>query len=208
MSELVAAHSGTTLTLNRPDKMNALSGSLVDALLALLRQAHFDGTRLVILRGAGRNFNASDLALPGLHIAEVVCREIKSRGWQRIGLLGTNWTMTGPVYAESLQKLRLQYLIPDEPMRKRLDAAIFDELCQGVSNAQTTELFLKAIDELKSRGAECVILGCTEIPLIVTADNSPLPILDSTRLLAQYGVREALNERPVAIKTGWMAVAP
>ena len=151
---------------------------------------------------------ANDLPIPGLHIAEVVCREIITRGWKRVGLLGTKWTMTGPVYAEALGKLKLERLIPDGPMRERLNAAIFDELCQGVFDGQATGLFIQAIDDLKSRGAECVILGCTEIPLIITSANSPLPALDSTRLLARYAVREALNGRPISIKAGWLPVSP
>ena len=151
---------------------------------------------------------AADLPIPGLHIAEVVCHEIVAHGWKRVGLLGTRWTMTGPVYAKALQKCGLECLIPDAPMREQLNAAIFDELCQGIFNTPTTQLFLRAIDDLKSRGAECIILGCTEIPLIVTPANSPLPTLDSTRLLARYAVREALNERPIAIKTGWLGVSP
>ena len=151
---------------------------------------------------------AADLPIPGLHIAEVVCHEITTHGWKHIGLLGTRWTMTGPVYANLLEKLDMEGLIPDEPMRERLNAAIFDELCQGIFNEQTTELFLQAMSDLKARGAECVILGCTEIPLIVTSTNSPLPTLDSTRLLAKYAVREALNECPVTTKGGWLEVRP
>ena len=91
-------------------------------------------------------------------------------------------------------------------MRERLNAAIFDELCQGVFLPRTTELFIQAIDDLKAKGAECVILGCTEIPLIVTPGNSPLPVLDSTRLLARYAVVEAVSEQPITIKAGWLAV--
>jgi aspartate racemase len=151
---------------------------------------------------------AADLPLPGLHIAEVVCHEIKTHGWQRVGLLGTRWTMTGPVYAKALGERGLERLIPAEPRREQLNAAIFAELCQGIFNTSTTELFIQAIDELKAQGAECVILGCTEIPLIVTPANSPLPILDSTRLLAKYAVREALNEQPITLKAGWLAVSP
>jgi aspartate racemase len=151
---------------------------------------------------------ANDLPIPGLHIAEVVCREITTYGWKQVGLLGTKWTMTGPVYAKALEELKLERLIPDEPMRERLNAAIFDELCQGVFNVQTTELFTQAIADLKSKGAECVILGCTEIPLIVTPANSPLPTIDSTRLLAKYAVSEALSERPITIKAGWLPVSP
>lgn len=150
---------------------------------------------------------ADELPLPGLHIADVVCSEILAQGWRRVGLLGTRWTMTGTVYAQRLEARGLERLIPDEPMRERLNAAIFDELCQGVFRAQTTELFLTAIADLKARGAECVILGCTEIPLIVTPDNSPLPPLDSTRLLARYAVREAIDERPITMRSGWLNIS-
>lgn len=149
---------------------------------------------------------AADLPLPGLHIAEVVCHEITSHGWKRAGLLGTKWTMTGPVYARALQQRGVECVIPEAPVRERLNTAIFDELCQAIFNEETTQSFLHAIDDLKSRGAECVILGCTEIPLIVNATNSPLPILDSTRLLAKYAVKEAANDKPIEIKTGWLPI--
>jgi aspartate racemase len=148
---------------------------------------------------------AADLPLPGLHIAEVVCHEITSQGWKRVGLLGTKWTMTGPVYARALEQRGLERIVPDEPVREQLNTAIFDKLCQSIFNAETTQLFVNAIEDLKARGAECVILGCTEIPLIVTETNSPLPVLDSTRLLAKYAVKEAISDRPIAIKTGWLA---
>jgi aspartate racemase len=147
---------------------------------------------------------AAELPIPGLHIAEVVGHEIVNHGWKRVGLLGTKWTMTGPVYARALKERDLECLIPDEPVREQLNAAIFDELCQAVFNAETTQLFLDAIDDLKSRGAECVILGCTEIPLIVTAANSSLPIVDSTRLLAKYAVKEASSDKPIETGSGWI----
>ena len=149
---------------------------------------------------------AADLPLPGLHIAEVVCHEIAMRGWKNVGLLGTRWTMTGPVYEAALKKRAFEKLIPDESTREQLNTAIFDELCNGIFNTSTTDLFLGAIDDLKSRGAECVILGCTEIPLIVTEANSSLPSFDSTRLLAQYAVREAISERPITVKSGWLSI--
>jgi aspartate racemase len=147
---------------------------------------------------------AADLPLPGLHIAEVVAREITTQGWNHVGLLGTKWTMTGPVYARTLEKRGLPRLIPDESMRERLNDAIFDELCQGIFRTETTRLFVEAIEDLRSRGADCVILGCTEIPLIITSENSPLPVLDSTRLLARHAVLEALTDEPIAIASGWL----
>jgi aspartate racemase len=111
------------------------------------------------------------------------------------------------VYAQALAKRGLEHSIPDEPMRERLNAAIFDELCRGIFTEETTGLFLRAIDELRARGAECVILGCTEIPLIVTQENASLPVLDSTRLLAKHAVLAALDDRPLAVEGGWL-VAP
>ena len=147
---------------------------------------------------------AAELPIPGLHIAEVVCREIDSHGWRRVGLLGTKWTMTGPVYAAALEKRRLERLVPDEETREGLNDAIFDELCHGNFTGAATGRFVAAIEELRSRGAECVILGCTEIPLVINEGNSSLPILDSTRLLAKYAVAEAVSERPIAIRSGWL----
>lgn len=149
---------------------------------------------------------AADLPLPGLHIAEVVCHEITMRGWKHVGLLGTRWTMTGPVYEAALKKRGLERLIPDDRMRELLNTAIFDELCLGVFKPSTTDLFISAIEELKCRGADSVILGCTEIPLIVTPANSPLPVFDSTRLLAKYAVQEAISERPIEMNSGWLAI--
>jgi len=150
---------------------------------------------------------AGELPIPGLHIADVVCNEISKQGWKHVGLTGTRWTMTGPVYEKALKKRGLERLIPDEATRELLNAAIFDELCQGIFNTSTTDRFLGAIEDLKSRGAECVILGCTEIPLIVTPENSPLPTFDSTRLLAKYAILEALSEQPISTNSGWLPVS-
>jgi aspartate racemase len=147
---------------------------------------------------------ASELPIPGLHIADVVCRAIVAGGWKRVGLLGTKWTMSGPVYARALGERGLECAIPGESMRGRINAAIFDELCQGVFRDETRRLFVGAIDDLRAGGAECVILGCTEIPLIIGPENSPLPVLDSTRLLARDAVAEALRTEPRVVEEGWI----
>ena len=166
--------------------------------------AHFyvcpDNTAHIVLEQI-----AADLPIPGLHIADVVCREITAHGWKHVGLLGTKWTMTGPVYAKALEKRGLELLIPEESMREKLNNAIFEELCQGIFRAQTTNLFLEAVDVLRSKGADCVVLGCTEIPLVITSDNASLPVYDSTRLLARYAVVEALKDEPITINSGWLA---
>jgi aspartate racemase len=148
---------------------------------------------------------AAEMPIPGLHIAEVVCGEIVRSGWKRAGVLGTKWTMTGPVYEEALARAGVERLVPDEPTREKLNGAIFDELCNGIFEERTVALFVGAIEDLKSRGADCVILGCTEIPLIITERNSPLPPLDSTRLLAKYAVGEAIDPRPLPRGGGWIS---
>ncbi len=150
---------------------------------------------------------ADTLPIPGLHIAEVVCSEIKTAGWQSVGLLGTRWTMTGPVYAAALERHGLERIVPNERRREQLNRAIFDELCQAKFLPATTDLFVDAIKELQDDGADCVILGCTEIPLIISDDNSPLPTLDSTRLLAKHAVRMAVTDAPLQSAGGWMSVA-
>jgi aspartate racemase len=143
------------------------------------------------------------LPIPGLHIADVVCREIKAAGWANAGLLGTRWTMTGPVYAAALEKHGIGRIVPNETRREQLNRAIFDELCLARFLPSTTDMFIDAIHELKADGADCAILGCTEIPLIITDENSPLPTLDSTRLLAKHAVRLALSDAPLPAG-GWI----
>ena len=160
-----------------------------------------DNTAHIILEDMAESF-----PIPGLHIADVVCHEIAHHGWTRVGLLGTRWTMTGPVYERVLRERGFERLIPEEAEREALDAAIFDELVRGVFREETTQQFLAGIEGLRARGAQCVILGCTEIPLIVTAQNSPLPVLDSTRLLARYAVEKACQAEPWRIQGGWISL--
>ncbi|MFG0313749.1 MAG: aspartate/glutamate racemase family protein [Phycisphaerales bacterium] len=147
---------------------------------------------------------AAGLPIPGLHIARVVCEHIAASDWSRVGLLGTEWTMSGEVYARELAARGMERLIPDREDRAFIDHAIFSELCNGVFEQGTTERFLRIIGSLRERGAECVVLGCTEIPLIVNDANSPLPVLDSTRLLAHAGVAVASRGRALEVEDGWV----
>jgi len=149
---------------------------------------------------------AGTLPIPGLHIADVVCHTMHASGWRAAGLLGTTWTMAGPVYAEALRRRGLRQLVPGEARRGRINRAIFEELCQGMFLPPTTDMFLDAIRDLATAGADCVILGCTEIPLLINEENSPLPVLDSTRLLATYAVREALSGQPLQCTGDWLTV--
>lgn len=148
---------------------------------------------------------AESLPIPGLHIAEVVCAEMKARRCRTAALLGTKWTMTGTVYPTALRRYGLEHLVPNPGDQVELNRAIFDELCQGHFPSATTDNFVRVIGELKGAGADCAILGCTEIPLIINDRNSPLPVLDSTRLLASYAVREAIDPTPLPVR-GWIPI--
>lgn len=130
---------------------------------------------------------------PWLHIAEVVVAEAERRGFRRLAILGTRWLVDSEVYPEKLAARGLEYLRPDPDERDEINRITMDELVYGVFKPDSTAYFLKVIDRMKQAGCDAVILGCTEHPLIVDDDNSPLPTLDSTRLLARAALRRAVN---------------
>jgi len=134
------------------------------------------------------------LPLPGLHIAEIVARRARAEGHTRVGLLGTRWTMTGVVYPAAFARAGLEMRTPDESDRNFVDHVIFDELCQGVIRDPSRTQTLRIIEELKRAGCDTVALSCTELPLLVTPDVSPLPTLDSTRLLARAAIAVSLGD--------------
>ncbi|MBK8100685.1 MAG: amino acid racemase [Planctomycetes bacterium] len=145
------------------------------------------------------------LPLPGLHIAEVIGSEIRRRGFSRVGLLGTRWTMAGEVYRRALAAAAVERLVPEPDEQEVLHGLIFAELCNGRFGPAVTAPFLRAIERLRARGAEAVILGCTEIPIIVDDANSALPTLDTTRLLARYAARLAVSGAELPAN-GWVGV--
>ena len=137
----------------------------------------------------------ADLALPGLHIAEVLSDEAKARSFENVALLGTRYTMTGPVYPRALAARGISHRVPNASEREVINGIIFDELCDGIVTDDSRNVFLSVIARMKSEGADAVALACTEIPLIVTSEASPLPVLDSTRLLASAAFEITLGER-------------
>jgi aspartate racemase len=135
------------------------------------------------------------LPLPGLHIAEIVAARASADGRRRVGLLGTRWTMEGSVYRDAFARHGLEGRVPPAEDRALVDRVIFDELTQGVISDDARREYLRVIAALAAEGCDAVALSCTEIPLLVPPEVSPLPTLDSTRLLADAAVRTAIDGR-------------
>lgn len=131
--------------------------------------------------------------LPWLHIAEVVAAEAAARGYRRLALTGSRWLVDSDVYPGKLSACGLAYLRPAPEDRDEMNRIIMDELVCGVFRPEGTSYFQQVIRRSKDAGCDAVILGCTEIPLIIDDTNSPLPVLDSTRLLARAALRLAIQ---------------
>ena len=138
-------------------------------------------------------FIRSRLPRPWLHIAEVVAEEAVRRGFRCLGLLGTRWLVESEVYPQALTARGLKYLRPEPAQRAEVNRIIFDELVCGVFKPEAAAYHQRVISRLKDAGCDAVVLGCTEIPLIMNDGNSPLPTLDSTRLLARSALRRAVS---------------
>ena len=131
--------------------------------------------------------------IPWLHIAGAVAEEAQRKGYARLGILGTKYLVESGVYPDVLQEFRIEREIPDEADREKINQIIFKELVNGIFPEESRLYFNEVTEKLKRRGCDAVVLGCTEIPLIVRPDDSPLPTLDSTRLLARAALRRALD---------------
>ena len=141
-----------------------------------------------------------DLALPGLHIAEVVAGQAVRDGRTRVGVLGTRYTMDSPLYPRALAARGIASEVPADGDRQLINEIIFAELVNGVFTGQSRREHVRVIAGLAERGCDAVALACTEIPLLVMPADSPLPTLDSTRLLARAGLAVAVGDRPLP---GW-----
>jgi aspartate racemase len=129
--------------------------------------------------------------LPWMHIAQEVAKVANKKNFRTMGILGTKYLMEGPVYPGKLEAAGINHVIPDEGQRERINEIIFKELVYGEFNGTSQKYFSQVIDTLKERGCDCVVLGCTEIPLLICQTDSALPILDSTRILARAALSRA-----------------
>ncbi|MDJ0957661.1 MAG: amino acid racemase [Arenicellales bacterium] len=132
--------------------------------------------------------------LPWIHIAEVVATEAVDRGFRRLALTGTKWLVESDVYPEKLAAHGLEYARPGTVEIEEINRIIMDELVNSIFKAESILYLQQTIERLKHAGCDAAILGCTEIPLIIDGTNSPLPTLDSTRLLARAALRRATRQ--------------
>ena len=132
--------------------------------------------------------------IPWLHIADAVSEEAVARGFKRIGITGTRWLVESEVYPQKFSARGLEFLRPEPAERERINRFIMDELVKGVRSAEAVACHQQVIAGLKAKGCDAVVLGCTEIPLIIDDGNSALPTLDSTRLLARAALKRATAE--------------
>jgi aspartate racemase len=129
---------------------------------------------------------------PWLHIADVVAAHAVERGFRRLGLTGTRWLVESDVYPEKLAARGLEFIRPTAAERAEINRIIMDELVRGIFEAKAVAYLQGVVEGLKDQGCDAVILGCTEIPLVIDDSNSSLPTLDSTRLLARAALRRAV----------------
>lgn len=133
--------------------------------------------------------------LPWLHIAREVTNEADRQGYKKLAVLGTRYLMTGPVYKEACRRKGLKMTVPAKSVRDRINRIIFKELVYGEIREESRKYLHTQIRILGDKGCDAVVLGCTELPLIILAEGSPLPVLDSTRILARAALKHALRRK-------------
>lgn len=134
----------------------------------------------------------SDSPIPWMHIAECVADAAAELGVRRLGITGTAYLMTGPVYPQALERAGIAHALPTSSQRETINRIIFDELVKGVVTDESKAFFLNVFQELREEGCDAIVMGCTEIPILMEGVETPLPALDSTRILARAALRYAL----------------
>jgi aspartate racemase len=178
---------------------------VVEMLLASAEKLHAVGAELLICPD-NTVHPAVDLVrdrspLPWLHIAEEVATVAAERGFKRLLVLGTRYLMEGPVYPKKLGPQGIAYEMPDAEARERINRFTFDELVYGRFEEPARSYFKHVIRNAQSRGCDAVILGCTEFPLLLNDADSPLPTLDSTRILARAALRAAVGQNGAPVSS-------
>lgn len=136
-----------------------------------------------------------NINIPVLHIADTTAKEIKRKGIQTIGLLGTKYTMEQDFYKSRIEGNNIKVIVPVEKNREKLNEIIYTELCLGKITSQSREYYKRVIEELVQKGAQGIILGCTEIGLLIKQEDVLVPIFDTTFIHAMEAVNVALENR-------------
>ena len=134
-----------------------------------------------------------DVSIPLLHIADTTAAAITAAGHKRPALMATAFTMEQTFYTDRLKAQGLEPILPDAADRATIHRIIYDELCRGVINEDSRSMYVAIAERLKDRGADCLILGCTEVCLLLSDENSPLPAFDTTALHCQAALETALG---------------
>ncbi|MGX1457487.1 MULTISPECIES: aspartate/glutamate racemase family protein [Bacillus cereus group] len=131
--------------------------------------------------------------IPVLHIADATAKEIKRKDIQKVGLLGTKYTMEQDFYKSRIEENNIKVIVPSEKNRKEINKVIYTELCLGKIVSQSREYYKRVIEELVQKGAQGIILGCTEIGLLIKQENVSVPIFDTTHIHAIEAVKVTLD---------------
>jgi aspartate racemase len=179
--------------LQRQGEWNLATEKMVEA-AKILEQG---GADLIVICTNTMHLMANEVQkainVPLIHIVDCVVGEIKEKNLSKVGLLGTRFTMEQPFYKELLNEQGIEVIIPDDSERQIVHDVIFGELCQGVVESASKKAYLNIINKLVERGAEGIILGCTEIPLLIQQDDSSIPLFDTTYLHAIKVAEKALS---------------
>lgn len=139
------------------------------------------------------DFLAKNSPIPIISIVDVVVEECQKRGYKKVGVLGIGLTMSEGLYGKPLQKAEIEVVIPSAEQQQILNTLIYQEIIPKKVTANTIDKAVAVVQSLKKRGCDAVILGCTELPIVIVEENSPLPFVDTTRLLAKKALKLALQ---------------
>ncbi|MEJ8654360.1 aspartate/glutamate racemase family protein [Streptomyces sp. MS1.AVA.3] len=139
---------------------------------------------------------AAAVTVPLVHLADTTADAVRSSGLRRVGLLGTAFTMEQDFYRGRLESHGLDVLVPDAAGRETVHRVIYEELCQGIVHETSRQAYMAVISDLVAAGAEGIVLGCTEIELLIEPEHSPVPVFPTTRLHAEAAVTRALADAP------------
>ncbi len=201
--DVLGPHAHPEITMHTPslaDYVACLERGDMEGVAALMNQS------AMVLHRAGADFlicpdntihqdfdrMEPNSPLPWLHIARVTATQAVDRGFRRLGVLGTKWLVDSDVYPDALAPLGIEVMRPSPEDRDLVDRIIMTELVPGIVRQESTEAILSVIERLRTGGADAVILGCTELPIVVSDANAAVPTLDTTRLLARAALKKAV----------------